>query len=346
MTLRPLSAAKALGSLFALLVAAAPAQQPNGTPVPVPDGAPGVGFDDLRYSASLRRVLVPAGRSGNLVLVDPDTLAVSAVSGFSKSAEYRGGHDFGVTSVDEGKGLLFVTDRTSGRLAVVDAKASKVVGAVKIGAEPDYVRYVEATDEIWVTEPEASRIEVFSAPKSGARDPVAAATIHVDDGPESLIIDQASGRAYTHRWRASTVVLDVRTRKVVAEWPNGCASSRGLALDERRGFFFAACREGNVSVLDTKNGGRILSTFARGSGFDVMGYDAGRGHLYLAGNTCSCLVVLGVSGRGKLSFLGRFTAPQTTHCAVADGGGHAWVCDPAGGRLFRVDDPYPASFSP
>lgn len=332
-------------ALIAFLVAAAPAPGPSGVAVPVPDGAPGVGFDDLRYSPSLHRVLVPAARSGNLVLVDPDTLAVSTVSGFSKSAKYDGGHDFGVTSVDEGRGLLFVTDRTSGRVSVVDSRSLKVVGSAKIGAEPDYVRYVKATDEIWVTEPDASRIEVFSIPKTGVVDPAPATTIHVEDGPESLVVDQDAGRAYTHRWRSSTVVLDVRTRKQIAEWPNGCASSRGLALDESRGFFFAACREGKVSVLDAKNGGRIISTITQGSGFDVMGYDPKRGHLYLAGTTCSCLVVFGVSDRGKLSFLGRFGAPNTSHCAAADGAGHAWVCDPAGGRLLEIDDPYSPSYS-
>ena len=47
---------------------------PDGTRVAMPDGAPGIGFDDLRYSSSLHRVLVPAARSGNLVLVDPDSL--------------------------------------------------------------------------------------------------------------------------------------------------------------------------------------------------------------------------------------------------------------------------------
>jgi hypothetical protein len=56
------------------------------------------------------------------------------------------------------------------------------------------------------------------------------------------------------------------------------------------------------------------------------------------------LVVAGVSAKGQLSFLGRFDAPHGTHCAVADDRGHAWVCDPDGAQLFRVDDPFPVSF--
>ena len=148
---------------------------------------------------------------------------------------------------------------------------------------------------------------------------------------------------YTHRWQATTVVLDARTRAVVAEWPNGCAASRGLAVDEARGFFFSGCSEGTVSVLDTAHDGRVLSSVARGAGYDVIGYSASLGHLYLAGTACRCLEVIGVSASGQLSHLGRFAATGSAHCAAADDRGHAWVCDPDGGRVLRVDDPYPAT---
>ena len=130
---------------------------------------------------------------------------------------------------------------------------------------------------------------------------------------------------------------------MVAEWDNGCAASRGLAVDPAHGFFFAGCSEGTLSVLSL-NGGRILSSESRGAGFDVLGFDPKLGHLYLAGGSCACLVVLGVSAAGELSFLDRFDAPGGTHCATADEQGHAWVCDPDEGRLWRVDDQQPASF--
>jgi hypothetical protein len=39
----------------------------------VPNGESGVGFDDLRYSTHLHRVLAPSGRAGVIALVDPDS---------------------------------------------------------------------------------------------------------------------------------------------------------------------------------------------------------------------------------------------------------------------------------
>lgn len=326
------------------LVVVACAASPDGRAVPLPDGGAGIGFDDLRYSPTLHAVLAPAGRSGALALIDPDSLRVTSIGGFSASPSYDGSHDFGATSVDEGRGLVFVTDRTTQKLHVVDPAAGEIVASMALAAEPDYVRYVAATDELWVTEPSASQIEIVALAKDAHATPTQAAAIPIANGPESLVVDQRAGRAYTHRWQSSTVVVDVRTRAAVAEWPNGCAASRGLAVDEERGFFFAGCLEGTVSVLDAAHDGRVLSSIARGSGYDVIGYNPSLGHVYMAGTACRCLVVLGVSAAGQLSFLGRFGATSSAHCAAADDRGHAWVCDPDGGQLFRVDDPYPGSF--
>ena len=309
-----------------------------GTPVDLPDGEPGLGFDDLRYSPALHRVLAPGARSGKLYLVDPDTLAVETIEGFGATDDYAGGHDDGPTSVDESEGRLYVTDRTTKRLHVFDAASRKALGSVDLGAGPDYVRFIPATGELWVTEPGNDRLAIYKLPAAGdVLNPELVETIPVDNGPESLVV---SGKlAYTHRWQAKSLVFDVETRKVVAEWDNGCAASRGLAFDSETGIFVAGCNEGTVSAIDAS--GKIVSSLAKGSGFDVMGFSPSLRHLYLAGGSCGCLLVVGLTRAGALKYLGRFDAPSSTHCAVADDVGHAWVCDPDGGRLWRVDDPFP-----
>lgn len=314
---------------------------PKGTTVKLPDGAQGIGFDDLRYSSSLHRVLVPGGRSGRLDLIDSETLAVTSISGFSTKSSYSGGHDDGPTSVEEAASKLWVTDRTSRALVSVDPQRRSVGKSTPLAHEPDYVRFVAATGELWITEPDADRIELMKLDADGT--PSAAGSIDVKNGPESLVVDERRSRVYTHRWQRSTLAIDVKTRAIVAEWPNGCRASRGIALDRARGFLFAACREGTVSVLDLAHDGRILSTLRQGSGFDVIGYSETLGHLYLAGGECGCWVILGVKSGGKLVLLERGSAPTATHCATADDAGHFWVCDPKGGRLLRFDDTHPGS---
>lgn len=343
-------ASNPFSSFAACALVACAVTTPQGTSVPIPDGAGGIGFDDLRYSPGLHRVLAPAGRAGTLALVDPDTLRVTTIGGFRASPTWNDGHQDGPTSVDEGAGLLFVTDRTAGALYAVDPVAAKIVASAKVASTPDYVRYIQATGELWITEPDSSQLEIFALGAGragqGTLPPTltSVATIPFSNGPESLVVDQAAGRAYTHRWQNTTVVLDVRSRRVVAEWPNGCGTaSRGLAIDAARGLFLSGCADGTLSILDIAHDGKTLSSISKGAGVDVIGYSPTLGHAYQAGSGCACLVVLGVSGAGQVSVLGQLDAPATTHCATADDRGHAWVCDPQGGQLFRVDDPYPAS---
>jgi DNA-binding beta-propeller fold protein YncE len=316
---------------------------PQGTSFQIPDGSPGIGFDDLRFSASLQRVLAPAGRTGTLALIAPDSGKVDLISGFSSSGNYDGGHDFGPTSVDEGQGFLFVTDRTAETLYVVDPASGAFVASQGVSSTPDYVRYVAPTSELWVSEPSAEQIEIFSLSNQQPPQLSRVGSIAISNGPESLVIDAARGRAYSHHWQASTVAIDLISREILGDWPNGCAASRGIEVDAAHGFVFAACNEGTVSVLDPANNGHILSTISKGAGYDVVGFNPNLRHLYLAGSACGCLTTLGVSSSGQLTFLGRDDAPSDTHCVTADDLGNAWICDPAGGRLWRVRDAHAAT---
>src|SRR6516165_9024215 len=97
--------------------------------IALPGGNAGIGFDDLGFSASLHQVLVPAGRTGTLDLIDPDTKQIASIEGFAGSGTFGGGHGEGITSVDEGRGLLFVTDRTARMLDVVDSNTRSIIAS-------------------------------------------------------------------------------------------------------------------------------------------------------------------------------------------------------------------------
>jgi len=318
---------------FGAMASAAPA------PIEIPGGSAGVGFDDLRFSVPLGKILVPAGRTGSLVLLDPATRQVTAVEGFSAKKEYGGGHDDGVTSADSGKGWVFATDRTSGLLAIIDPAGRRIVSRSKLGGAPDYVRYVEPSGEVWVTEPDSERIEIFhllaGIPPAAVHD----GFLPVPGGPESLAVDARRGRAYTHLWSGKTVAIDVKARKIAATWNNGCKGSRGIALDENRGFLFAGCAEGTAVVLDVGTG-RMLSSAKSGSGVDIIDYSAKLSHLYLPGAKSATVAVFGVSAAGKLSFLGTFPTAAGAHCVATDEIGNVFVCDPKKGRLLAFRDTF------
>src|SRR5262245_41591896 len=173
----------ALGA--AVLLAAA---TPVGTTLPLPDGKGGIGFDDLTFSASLGKVLVPSGRTGRLNLIDPKTHAIESIGGFSSQIGFAGGHGAGTTSADSGRGLIVASDRSRKLVDVIDPKTKRILGSAHLGGGPDYVRWVEPLSEVWVTEPGRKVIEHFKL--SGEKPPelVLGGTIEFPDGPESLVI--------------------------------------------------------------------------------------------------------------------------------------------------------------
>jgi len=297
-------------------------------PLALPDAGGSIGFDDLRYSPELHKLLVPGGRSGRLYLADPESRAVEAIAGFTASGEGGRGHSEGTTSADGGDGLLFASDRGQRALMVVDPASMRIVARVTLGAVPDYVRWVAPLGEVWVTAP----------PKL-----VLAGKIEVADGPESLEIDVPRRRAYANTWHDVTVAIDLRSRAIVSRWNNGCQGARGLAVDETRGLAFVGCTEGAAVTLDVEHGGKPVGRAPAGKGVDVIAFSRKLSHLYVPGAQAATLTVVGVGARGELSVLGTAaTAPQA-HCVAADDQGNAWLCDPGKGRLLVFRDPYPAS---
>jgi DNA-binding beta-propeller fold protein YncE len=311
--------------------------------IALPGGEGGIGFDDLRYSSRLGRVLVPAGRTGNLDLVDPDSGAVEAIAGFGKKESFSGGHGDGTTSVDEGAGLLFAIDRTSKRVDVVDPVARTIVASAPLAGSPDYVRFVGGKNELWVSEPDSEQIEIFALGEARTAPPRQVAVISVPGGPESLVIDEKQQRAYTHLWASATWAIDLSTRAVVARWPNSCGGSRGIALDEARGFLFVGCAEGRALVLDVQHDGRELSSTPTGDGVDIIDYDPVRGHLYVPAAKSATLSILAVSSAGVLTQLASVPVAKGAHCATTDGRGHVFVGDPESGRLLVIADDFEAA---
>jgi len=314
------------------------------SPLFLPHGHGGIGFDDLVFSPALHRVLVPSGRTGLLNLIDPKTFGLESVSGFSTEAKFGGGHGAGTTSADAGRGLVFATDRSRKVVAVVDPVHLRILATAKLGGAPDYVRWVEATAEVWVTEPARKVIEYFKLQGSGVPALVLGGTIPIADGPESLVIDGTRGRAYTHTWHSTTLAIDLQTHKDVAHWSNGCLGARGIALDEAHGLLFAGCEEGKATVLDLSHAGRIVGSLdTSGKGVDIIAYSPSLSRLYVPGGETATMAILGVKPDGSLQALATVLTAADAHCVAADDVGHAYVCDPKAGKLLVFTDSLPAT---
>jgi hypothetical protein len=308
--------------------------------IPLPGAPPGIGLDDLRFSGDISKVLVPAGRTGNLDLLDPSTGVLASVDGFSSSPTYSGDSTQGATSADEGNGLVYVVDRTSKKLSVADPKMLAIKQSVALAAAPDLVRYITSTKEVWVTEPASQQIEVFTLPDDPTKSaPTSAKTIPVSGGPEGLAVDADGGRAYTSSTASTTYTVDIAKRGVVSQWSNGCATTGDIVVDPSRKLLVVGCTEGRIVVLGVPSGATLGSATV-GAALDELAYDSTKGRVYAQSPTVGTMTVVDLSAVGTTTLRGSIGTVMGGRGTVATGGGSVYIGDPGMGRLVLVRDPF------
>ncbi len=287
-----------------------------------------IGFDDLVFSPEIHKVLVPAGKTGKIYLIDPVS---SEISSLGKLGE--------VSSADEGYGYLFAVDHSTQELKVLDVNTGLVVAGAKLSADADFVRYVGFSREVWVTEPHKNQLEIFKLEFLADLPPLLhlIKLIQVNHGPESLVIDHRRGNAYSNLGEV-TAGIDLVSHHIVDKWVNGCEKPRGNALDDQRGLLFVSCAEGKVMVFDLNEQHKKIGSLTVDPGVDVIGYNPRLSHLYVTSSKNATLSVLEVSVQGDLSLLSVSLAVERGHCVVGDDQGNIWVCDPQHVQLLRYKD--------
>lgn len=338
-SLRLSSAALGAASLF-LLAASAGAAPSGAKPVaiPLPGGGQGLDLDDMGYLPALHRIVVPAGQTGALVLIDPKDNALDSIPGIAPPPAKAGDRRVGTSSASYGEGFLFASDHTNQAVAIVDPESKTVLARVPLKSGSDYVRYFAPAHELWVTEPRAAQIQVFRFSASPKPTLTPEAVISIPGGPESLVFDPARHRAYSNLWTSKTVVMNTKTHAVVAEWPNGCEHSHGLALDPARGQLFVGCGSGRVSVLALRAKGKILAHAQAGAGVDIISYSPRLHHLYVPGARSATLTIFAVSSSGALKPLATYPTAEHAHCVADDNHRHVYVCNPRGGGVLEIID--------
>lgn len=320
---------------FALLSSAALAAPAAPISLAIPGGHAGLDLDDIAFVPALDRIVVPAGQTGSLLLINPTNLATSEIGGVTAPA--AGGqtpYDAATTSVSYGDGYLFASNHAPTQIVVIDAHSGKVVNRTALVSGPDYVRYLASASEVWVTEPHARQIQVFRFSSKPSPSLMSIATIAVPGGPESLVFDPARHRAYTNLWGSETVAIDTRSHTLVAHWKNSCTGSRGLALDQAHAHLFVGCTEGKVVTLDVAHGGKQIASAPAGEGIDIISYSPALHRLYVPAGKSANLTVFDVAAAGTLKSLGSWPAAAHSHCVADDDHGNAFVCDPRGGKVL------------
>jgi len=306
------------------------------TAISLPGGPP-VGMDFMAYDRDTNRVWVPAGNTGNVDVIDVASGKVTTIGGFPTAAPRRPGRPrMGPSSATVGEGVVWIGNRGNNQLSGYDAKTLALKGVVQLPSMPDGLAYAKTTHELWVTTPGDRTITIT---RVDGKTPGTLATIELEGAPEGYAVDDAKGLFYTNlEDKDRTLVIDIRTRKVVSNWPTGCGPEgpRGLALDSVRRWLFVACTNG-VETLDLAHGGKLLGRLTTGGGVDNPEYDVRERLLFIASGAEGEMVVAHVDDEGVPLKIRSAPTAKGARNPVLDARGNAYVEDSANGRLLVIE---------
>jgi len=300
-------------------------------------GAQGpVSIDYLVADRPNSRVWVPVGDTGSVDVLDVAAKTFSRVDGFKTAEREMHGkkRTAGPSAAATGDGVVYVGNRATSEVCVVDAKSLKRGKCVKLQSATDGVAYVASVKEVWVTTPHDESITVLDASVPAALKPKT--VIKLGGDTEGYAVDEGRGLFFTNlEDKGGTLVVDVKTHKLTSTWNASCGASgpRGIAVDPARGYLFVACTD-HVQVLDEAHDGAPLGKLDAGAGVDNLDYLASRGLLYVASGKAATVTIAHAEDGGQLAVVATGATAPGARNAVVDANGTAYVADAAGAQLF------------
>ena len=316
-------------------------------PIPLPGTNGTVALDYFAYDRDTGKVWVPASNTGSVDMIDEKTDSVSQITGFRTGEIERRGRKImvGPTAASIGDGVVYIGNRGDRTLCAIDAKTLARGDCVSVSTDrvtPDGVVYVAATKELWVTTrpaPASSADAAKSLQVFDASDPHHLkwkTKISLDGLAEGYAVDNGRGLFYTNvEGTGTTVVIDVRNRKIVAKWNVGSTDLQGLALDTARKFLFVACAD-HVVNIDAAHDGKIFDSIQTGAGLDNIDYSAEKKLVYAAASQVGTLTIAEVDDDGKFHLKATIPTVKGARGVVAASGDTAYLIDPVEGRMLKL----------
>ena len=238
----------------------------------------------------------------------------------------------GVALDDTGK-YGYISDGGANAVVVFDRLSLEKVARIPAGRNPDGIVYEPVTKTVWAFNGRSRSATVIDtatnkagAPGDGSMLPgwKVVATIPLPGKPEFPAVD-GEGNVYDNIESKNEIVrLDAHAYKVTAEWPVGCDSPSGLAMDQAGHRLFSVCDGRKMSVIDS-NTGKSLALAPIGEGPDAAAYSPARNLAF-----ASC-------GEGELTVIDAGTpAYAAIENVNTQQGARTMAYDPATDRAYLV----------
>lgn len=305
---------------------------------------PGLGgagaLTELRYSDRAQRLLVPAAKWGELLLVDGRSGAIEKIGGFSRPLTGATSDVAPELALDEFDRFLFVADAFGRRISVVDWTTKAIIASSMLAGTPNEVRYVPDTHELWVAEAGGARIELVEFIAGTVPTLRHSGFVATDQPVRALAVDTRRGLVYAHLGDAVTVAFSAVDRTIQASFSHGCQIPGELIVESTRGIVFVVCGDGKVAVRAGTDGLEEIAVLQVASSAGQAAYNENIGHLYVPDPAKGEVVIVDVIGDGQLAIIDRVPTATQARCAAADRASTFFVCDPTESRVMRFFDAF------
>jgi DNA-binding beta-propeller fold protein YncE len=176
-----------------------------------------------------------------------------------------------------------VTDGSDGDLKIFNGTTYELLKSVKLLADSDATGFDPNTHYLYIADGGLDAklsytfLEIVNT-DTGEK----VGQIKIDSNRlEAMAVEKSGSRLFLNMTEKNSIgVIDRKKNAVAAVWPLNCKINASVAMDEKNHRLFAACRDGNLNVLDSDTG-KVLQNLPIGTGVDDMTFDPASQRIYV-----------------------------------------------------------------
>lgn len=216
----------------------------------------------VAISTKLGRGFATSGGQNRVVIFDPKTL--------KKLGEIKVGQGPDAIAYEPVTGELFVMNRDSQDISVIDGAGKKVIATIKVGSNGESAAS-DGRGNLFVNIEGTSKLAQINA---RTRKLVHLYPLAPGEEPTGLSYDPKTARLYSGCANKKMIVVSAVTGKILAQIPVGAGVDAG-AFDRKFGYAFAPNgRDGTLSIVGDKAGKpALLATIRTHKGARTMALD-------------------------------------------------------------------------
>jgi DNA-binding beta-propeller fold protein YncE len=214
----------------------------------------------------------------------------------------------------------YISDGAGNAVAVFNRKSNKITQTIPAGTNPDGIVFDPATKTVWAFNGRSKNATVIDAATKQV-----VATVALPGKPEFPVADGKGSVFVNIEDRNEIVHLDAKSHKLLAEWPIGCESPSGHAIDVANNRLFAVCDGKKMAVVDASTG-KVVATPEIGDGPDAAAFDPKTGNAFSS------------NGDGTLTVVHQDSANSYTvvQNVETQKGGRTMALDAKTGKIYLV----------